>query len=360
MAFDLVRNAPVEVTPVTSRDGRGKPVVHARIEVAGKYVHDFSRHSRVSKHLELMDPKDLSDRLSGGSYFFIDGDLVDFRDGAYTGFVHTDESIQKFVDLIGYQRRGDLALHRRRRATADDDTANESVMLRNVWSKNEVSISQFVQGADFSTELSFVWNPFVKTIDSSFDLVRTICTNGMVGVTSFLNTKVPLLNRWEEHLDIASRQIQNKVSSTLETRVLSMVNERASVGDCLLLSKHAFDRLEAPRVMTGEDRDRLVRMLAAVSPEMNLSNVYNRRVFTNKALAKQLPSHLSNYDVWNIATELRTHTLPCAKSSDAGLDRFANGVLFDGSNAIQSASRFSGPRASVFSSPENAFWGVAN
>lgn len=361
MSFELVRDADVTVTAISSRNTRNNAVVQAEIVVNDKYQHRFPVSSRVSKHLELMEPEALAKRLSGGTFMFIDETLVDFRDGGYNGFVHTDQTISKFVDMFGYQRRGDLALHRRRRGSVDDDIANDSIALRKVWDKSEISIPGFAQGADFTTELSYAWNPFVKTVNSSFDLVRVICTNGMVGVTSFLNTKVPLFNRWEEHLDIACRQIQNKVSDTMKYRVPSMVGERASVGDCLLLSQHALARLEAPNAIPYEERERLLRLIAAVSPEQHLNGVYQERVFTNKALARQLPSHLTAYDAWNIATEMRTHTHPCSKSSDAGLDRFANGILFlDDNNVLSSARRYNAPRESVFSSPEAAFWGVAN
>lgn len=363
--FTLLRNANVQVTPVTTGSGKSR-TVQAEIEIDGKYVHRFPAKSRVSKHLEVMDAKELSGRLTGGTYFFIkdgkDEFMVDFRDGAYSGFVHTDESIGKFVDILGFQHKSALPLHRARRgATVDEENLGADIVLRKVWSNGEIQVPGYQQGGDFNSQLSFVWNPFVKTINSSFDLVRLICTNGMVGLTNFLNTKVPLMNRWEEHLDIASRQIQNKVGSIVVERVQAMANDAASVGECLLLEQHAFDRLYAPAAKTPDERERLLALLSAVSPKTHLSGVYKDDVFTNKSLAAQLPAHLSHFDVWNIATELRTHTGASAKSSDTALDRFANGVMFDDeSNFVASASRLSAAPTSAFSDPERAFFGVMN
>jgi hypothetical protein len=357
--FNLIRGANVEVKAVSVQSGKQR-ATEAEIIVDGKFSHRFPSKSRVSKHLDIMEPKDLAERLSGGSYFFVnDGKedrLVDFRDGGYNGFVHSDESVAKFMDIIGVQQRTALPMHRNRRGSNDDNT---QLVLRKVWSNNDIVVPGYQDGGDFKSQLSFVWNPFVKTINSSFDLVRLICTNGMVGMTNFLNTKVPLFNRWEEHLDIASRQIQNKVSGIVVDRVQAMTGERASVGECLLLEQHAFDRLYSPAVKTQEERQRLLALMAALSPAAHLSGVYRNEVFTNKALAAQLPAHLSHFDVWNIATELRSHTNSSAKSSDNALDKFANEVMFeDTANVTASASRFAAPKASSFSDPERAFFGV--
>lgn len=358
MTFELIRNAQVEVTPIITGTGKSR-AVQAEVTINDKYQHRFPASSRVSKHLDVMEADDLAERLSGGSYFFVDAglgeQLVDFRDGQYNGFVHPDESIAKFMEVIGFQARAALPGHRTRRGHNEDGT---QVVLRKVWSKDEISVPGFQHGGEFHSQLSFVWNPFVKTINSSFDLIRLICTNGMVGLTSFLNTKVPLLNRWEEHLDIASRQIQNKVNGIVVDRVQAMRAEQASVGECLLLEQHAYDRLYAPGAKTEDERARLLALMSAVSPSAHLGGVYQGSVFTNKSLAAQLPAHLTHFDVWNIATELRSHTSQSKKSSDNALDRFANGIMFDADEySVAGANQLGAVRTASFSDPERAFFG---
>lgn len=354
--FTLIRDAKVEVksilTPRTTAP-------QAEIIVNDKYVHRFPAKSRVSKHLAMMQPKDLADRLTGGSFFFVDRQgedkLVDFRDGSYNGFIHADATVSQFMDLLGFQDFDQLPMHRTRRGHTEEGT---HIALRKVWSDQEIVVPGYKAGNEFSTALSFVWNPYVKTINSTFDLVRLICTNGMVGLTPFLNTKIPLFNRWEEHLDIASRQIQNKINGMIIDRVQTMGSERTSVGQCLLLEQHAYDRLYSPAVKTSEERSRLLTLMAALSPSTHLKSTYQPEVFANKQLAAQLPAHLTNLDVWNIATEMRSHTSGSAKSSDHALDRFANGVLFEESdNMIASGGRYTAPRRSSFSDPERAFFG---
>ena len=352
--FHLLRGADVRVTQVV--DDKKKNV--AEIIVNDKFHHRFAATSRVSKHLDIMTPAELQNRLTGGSYFFIGDTLQDFRDGSYNGFVHTDETVSKFMDVLGYQHR-DLMRFQHTRKNGDNDPASSNIVLRKSWSKNEISVPGYAQGADFTSELSFVWNPFVKTINSMFDLVREICDNGMVGMTSFLNTKVPLVNRFDEHLDIASRQIQNKVSAVMKDRMQTMAADRASVGDCLLIQQHVRDRLYSPVDRTAEENNRLACLLAAVSPMNHLNTIYQDGVFQDKNLASQLPAHLSCFDVFNIATEVRSHTAPCGSSSDAALDKFSNKLLFDREdNYVASASRATASRLSPFSGPEQAFFGV--
>lgn len=352
--FNLIRNAHVDVKKVIQHEG-GHRRVFADVTVNGEHNHRFPHTSRISKHLDLMDESDLAKRLTGGSFFFIEDELVDFRDGQYNGFVHEDAAVGVFMDILGYQRKAELPFAHIRK----DDADTSKIVLRKVWNDAEIQVPGYQQGGEFKSQLSFVWNPYVKTINSAFDLVRLICTNGMVGVTSFLNTKVPLFNRWEEHLDIAARQIQNKVNHVVINRMQAMSMERASVADCQLLEQHAFDRLYAGGEKDEGERERLFSIMAAVNPRNHLSDVYQPAVFDSRDMGAQLPAHLSTFDAFNIATELRSHTAQTRKSSDHGLDKFANGLLFDREdNYIASGSRYTTKAMASFADVERAFYSV--
>ena len=352
--FNLIRNAHVDVKKVIQHEG-GHRRVFADVTVNGEHNHRFPHTSRISKHLDLMDESDLAKRLTGGSFFFIEDELVDFRDGQYNGFVHEDAAVGVFMDILGYQRKAELPFAHIRK----DDADTSKIVLRKVWNDAEIQVPGYQQGGDFKSQLSFVWNPYVKTINSAFDLVRLICTNGTVGVTSFLNTKVPLFNRWEEHLDIAARQIQNKVNHVVINRMQSMSTERASVADCQLLEQHAFDRLYAGGEKDEGERERLFSIMAAVNPRNHLSDVYQPAVFDSRDMGAQLPAHLSTFDAFNIATELRSHTAQTRKSSDFALDKFSNQILFDREdNFVASGSRYTTKATASFASPERAFYGV--
>jgi hypothetical protein len=356
--FTLLRNANVEVHHHIAERGKNVAVITVADNKGERFQHRFPASSRVSKHLDVMTAKDLQERMTGGMYFFIGDQMVDFRDGMYDGFVHSDETIKVFMKLLGYQMRIDLPLHRSSARKRQDGEGNDDILLRSVWSNGEITVPGYQKGADFNSQLSFMWNPFTKTLNSSFDLIRLICSNGMVGVASFLNTKVPLFNRWEDHLDIASTQIQNKVNSIVTSRIDIMARKNASVGDCLLLQEHVHDRLHSKGSLVDGDRERLLRLMAAVSPSVHLSDRYRDTVFSDRNLAYQLPAHLTQFDAFNIATEVRTHTQPTPKSSDNALDKFANGMLFDDQRSFALvASRMGAVKTAAFSDPERAFYG---
>jgi hypothetical protein len=346
--YELARAADVKVT----KNFNAKGAVVASIVVNDTYTHEFAASSRVSKHLEMMEPEFLQDRLSGGQFFFVENQLVDFRDNTYHGFTHTDSSIDSMAEVLGYSRVADLPLHTARKHRGDE------ILLRKSWSDYAIIVPGYADGGNFNSELSFTWNPFEKMINSNFDLVRLICANGMVGMTSLLSSKVPLINRWNEHLDIAARQIQNKVNTIVVERVKKITTEHASVGDCLLLEQHIIARLESDDNVDSAERDRLFNMLGVVAPQAHLSSIYKDNVFADKNLASQLPAHISLFDAYNTATELRTHTNENAKSSNSGLDRIANQIMFDREDSfVASAVRYTAPKMSSWTSPEEAFIG---
>jgi hypothetical protein len=342
--FELVRNANVEISQVKNKNGN-----HIAIAtIDGRYQHRFPASSRVSKHLELMTADDLSQRLSGGHYFFVEDDLVNFRDSSYgDGFVHDDNTIEQFVNHLGIHEI---------ESRSHDITAPRLWSTKKQWSESTIDVPGYKQGTTFDARLSFEWDPFVKTINSSFELVRLICSNGMVGLTPILNAKVPLMNRWEEHLTISSIQIQNKIESLVTARVHEMIKQRASVSTCLLLQNHADERLKSDAIRDNNERRRLLNLRHIADSRIHLGNVYRDRLFEDKNLASQMPSHLSMFDVYNITTEMRTHTNACSKSSDFALDRMANTLLFSEDTNF-SVGVLSASHTSAFADPSQAFFG---
>jgi len=337
------RNAKVEVT--ASTNSKNHPV--ARIKVDGELTHQFPSTSRISKALEVMTPVQLQERLDGGQYFFINGILFDFRDGAYGGFVHNDEGIESLKDVIGIRGRDDSRI-----AHNDQGTAK----LSKVWSTKKIQVPGMDDGGAFDSRLTFSWNPFIETIRSNFDIVRLICLNGMTGLTSLFSAKIPLVNRWEEHLDIANKQIQNKLYSMLGERFENMSIERATLADCLRLETHARNRLDDFETVQAV-REKLRNIAKIVSPDLHLNKYYKGNAFQDRRLAAQLPSHLTMFDAYNIATEIASHTSQTSNSSDHALDKFANELVFDRNDRRMHAARFGGPSQASFSDPDTAFFG---
>ncbi len=347
MNYELLRDAHVSVR--ATRNEKNFPVAVATIN--GTHEHRFDATSRVSKSLDLMTPDDLAERLSGGQYFMVDDQLVDFRDGHYNGFIHTDQSIDKLVETLGINPAAELS------TKVHNNLISGDFVLGNKWSDHGITVPGYHDGGEFRSELHFGWNPFVQTVNSAFMLWRLICTNGMRGLTSFLNTKIPLINRWEEHLEIANRQIQNRVEGMVSNRLSSMGTERATVAETLLVAQHAQTRLNKDQVRDESVRRRLRNIADIAHPMAHLGGVYKSNVFADKRLAAQMPAHLTTFDVYNMATELRTHTHASDGSSDHALDKFANSIVFDRKDLTQHASRYSLPQQSSFSDPDAAFFG---
>lgn len=356
MNFEMVRNADVEVEQTFN--SKNYPV--ANITIGGVRTHRFSASSRISKQLDIMTPEDLSKRLSHGNYFFAGGELIDFRDGHYRGYVHTDTSIDKMIEVIGYtggeEDTGGTQINRMRNEM--DKNTGSKVVLQKVWSDHEIEVPLYAEGGQFNSQLSYKWNPFMKDIHSAFHLVRLICSNGMSSLTSFLNTKIPLVNRWEEHLEIASRQIQNKVSSKVIARLAEMGGERATIAECQLIVQHADARLKSDSIDRAT-RERLKHVALIASPLLHLGGVYKTNVFSDRRLGAQLPSHMSTFDIYNMATEINSHSRETSSSSTTALDMLANALVFDREDLTKHASRYGQPALSSFSNPDAAFFGVA-
>jgi len=340
---DLRSDASVIVTASTDRRNH----TTAKIIVDDEFEHRFPASSRVSKALELMTPVQMEERLNGGDYFFVNGALFDFRDGAYNGFVHSESNIEALKEVIGIR----FGRGKSRHQTNDQGAAR----LSKVWSEEEIQVPGMDSGGTFDSRLTFGWNPFVETIRSSFDIVRLICDNGMTGLTSLFSAKIPLLNRWEEHLDIADKQIQNKLYSMLSERFQNMSNERATLADCLRLQDHATERLDL--YQNSGVLSKLKNILKVVTPDVHLKDQYKQAAFKDRRLAAQLPAHITMFDAYNIATEIASHSKQSDKSSDRALDRFANEMVFDRNDKRQFAARFGGPTVSSFSDPDTAFFG---
>lgn len=352
MDHRLIRNAHVEVTPRMTPKGL---IAHTIINNDIEY--DFGHDSRVSKALTVMSPRDLSDRLTGGHYFFVEKDLVDFRAGNYNGFVQSDDSIANLIDVLGIERTSEFGRVSR---TIKGNTLSSKYVLATKWSTDGLQVPGYAEGGDFNSQLLFTWNPFMKNVNTFFQLVRLICDNGMVGLATFLNRKIPLVNRWEEHLDIANRQIQNKVQAVAIKRLEQMGTERATVGELQQIHSHAASRHDR-MLKSGQSAleiERLARILQITDPRRHLAGVYRSSVFEDKRMSDQMPAHLTTFDAYNIATELRSHTREFDKSTNLALDRFSNRIVFDRKNLIGVSSRVGLPAVSSFSDPNAAFFGV--
>lgn len=348
MNYELVRNANVAVS--TTFDDNDHPV--ANIVINDQFQHEFEAKSRVSRALEIMTPEDLSNRLTGGHFFMVEDKLYDFRMNSYQGFVHKDESVAKLADIIGINELSGSGIR------IHENTVSREIALGSKWSNHGITVPGYNDGGEFESELHFGWSPFVKTVNSAFMIYRLVCTNGMRGLRNFMNTKIPLVNRWEEHLEVANRQIQNKVNAIVTDRYAQMGKERATVAECNLLTDHAKKRVDDVLSNTDPLRlERLKNIIQIADARRHLGKHYKDNVFNNSDLAAQHAAHLTTFDVYNMATELRSHTDETDRSTNRAMDKLANDLVFERNDLTQHISRLTGPKLCTFSSPDQAFFG---
>lgn len=360
--YELIRDASnVKVVMTEAMDSKNIPHPVATVMV-GDYVHQFDRNSRISKALDSMSTAELEQRLKGGHFFFVNDKLVDFRDGHYDGFVHSEDNINSLMEHIGVRAQTKSDRFGNRSTT----TAGSGIILSNRWNQQQIHVDGYQEGGDFTSNLHYDWNPFHQYVRGVFELVRLICSNGMIGSSDIFNARIPLVNRWDEHLEIASRQIQNKVNDSVSKRLYQMGNERASVAELQLIANHAENRMLEMKIgdfgsvdYFEEVRTTLRNINSIANPEIHLINQYKETAFDDKNLTAQLAGHLSLFDAWNLVTELFSHTQEVNNSSNAGLQKMANSLVFDGAkrNARLNRTGVTAPIMSSFSDPEVAFFG---
>ena len=314
--FTIIRNADVQVQHLQQS---GKDV--ARIIVGDKFQHTFKHDNAVSQSL-VLGTQPVADQLSKGTYFFHGDNLVSYRNGNHKGFVHSDESINKLIEHIGYTTQFSKSQYH--------SNSTDAIRLQNVHSNVEMQIEQYASGGEMNSQLSFAWDPFQSHIRAVFKLVRQICSNGMVGMADFMNAKIPVINEWQQHMEIANKQIQNKITSMVNSRMQIMAENRASVRDCQRIVEACHKRLNDVEVFQDPlEIDRIRKICLVADPAIHLKDHYGNRVLEDKRLGEQAASHLTEFTAWNMLTELASHTRQTSHNSNTALHKHANELLID-------------------------------
>lgn len=291
---------------------KGRPSV---LLTTDNVTHEFAPGTAIADQLQFTTPEQLQQRLQGARLFIKDGELLDYRYADYNGIIHSQSNIESMIKHIG----------------VESNQRNVHGTLCS--SRKEIGMSflrdRLGESGDFNLQVNFAWSPFMTNLTSTMDLIRLICTNGMRATSELLQAKVPVMNRWEEHLAIASKQVENRAQGMFEARFKEMINQRASLSTVNEIRSHAEQRLKGDNVgfdqkaiLTGiMDLTDVVRWSkGTITPEM-LESV-------SSAHAPTMPTHLSQYTAWNMITELDSHIPAVDGSSSLALTRMANRAVF--------------------------------
>lgn len=331
MSFEIVRNARIEAASIFPE---GAKTPQLKILINGSHEHVFNSRSAESKLLEFMTEDDVSALLSGGTFVVIDGLLADYRKSDYTGFIHDERGVANLIEHVGatidrpgrFSRSvaGSSALFNRHRR----NTLSKALALGGNHHEFAISAEEFGMGGDFKAQLRYVWNPFNAAVSSIVEVERLICSNGMVGMAPLINSEVPIINNFEEHLAIASVQIEHKFRRVMVDRLNEMGQRRANLYDLTYIARAARSRMDNQN-LTQDMIERLQQINQIANPRMHLDGYYPADIFRNDDKLKILDGHLSEFDAWNLLTEMDSHTHDNGEYGSDRIQRKINALVFD-------------------------------
>lgn len=286
----------------------------------------LNRRHPIAIASSLTTPEDAAASLVGGHFTFVEKDgtttLKEYRDSTYKGFIQS----QDFLDRFG-----------------TDDTLQSRGF-------EQFDLPEFGLGGDFNLTTGFTWSAFSPNLQTQVAVMRLICSNGMIARNTLFEREVPIINLFDHHLDIAARQVIDVARRHITSRLERMGREHAMVREVDLVKTH-IDK----RIKQEPNNARLRGLSNAIEVYGDVSEYYTQRAI-NEGITSALPSTISRFDLWNIATELNSHTHELIESTSSSLDRIATGLLFpkkdvEGVIAARTAK-------TTFGSPERAFFGL--
>lgn len=319
----VIENAKVDVK--LEVDQKNNFIV--KIIVNDKYFHTFNHKTRESRMITEMDLSVFSKLMNGGTYIFTDeGTLIDYRNSAYKGFMHSEYAIQKLSEKIGCNIQSENNRFGRRPIGEVFNQFREErgIFLGGLSEPFYFDIASLGEGGNFKNRIVYKWNPFEANISTTIEVERLICSNGMVGISPLVTKKVPIINDWERHLEIVSLQIQPNVSALLQDRFIKMSDTHASVANVIEARGMLFDRSQLKAVESSQQLSELIKM---TDVESRLKGIYSDVVFRGQG-GRAAASDITQFDLFNILTEACSHTAG-TDSSNERIQKFLNKMTFD-------------------------------
>lgn len=306
------------------RTGRNKGDIE--LVVNDVSVHLNRRHP-ISIISSLTSTENAVDEIMGGHFLFKENNdgsykLAEYRDSSYKGFMHDESTIQL------YGSNNDLLQHL---------TTNFSV--------EELGI-----GGEFNITAGFDWSVFSKNITTQLSLERLICSNGLKVRNKMFEREVPIINLHEKHLNIAAQQMIHIGQQKFKKRFKEMAREHASVREVHLIHSHVNRRLNNE----NQHDARLIKMNQALTQYGDITQYYTAAAIES-GLVSALNSPISRFDLYNIATEMNTHTEQTVESTNIAVDRIVTNLLFP--KEVEGCVTDMSQAKSTFGSPEQAFFG---
>lgn len=341
MEIKLIFSDKIELKLNMTRDNK----YSINCVINDKFYHVFDNKSKMVKLLSSFTIEELQARYTNAPFIFAktssfnEWELVDYRDNLYKGFVQSENNMQKFVDYIGFSKEGQ---HTRREANRVADlfakhrTNRQGFDFSGDPHKIDFHINGVNEGGQFAAQQRFSWSPFEQTISSQVEVIRLVCSNGMVAMSPLLRNQIPIVNNIVEHLNIAKMQIADNLSVLLQERLEQLVRSTATVSQALFVNRHADLRVKDP--LNKQHQQRLYSISYVSNPYLHIpKDTYNHQVYVDMNLANIAPSHLTKFDVWNMLTEMDTYTAETSDSTSFVLQKMINTLMFDQTDALNAS-----------------------
>lgn len=273
--------------------------------IAGTAVHDSVRWSGINR---------VQDRFMNSTLFCESGEILDYRTSDYKGIIHTDDTIENLIRYVGTTRNGQL--------------------LRSENNPIEVELAKQLIGAggDFNVNVNFSWSPFMYHLKSLVSTLRIICQNGGTILHELLANQVPVINDWERHLNIANKVLANRTVELMDNRFNDMFHTPADMWSLNRVRAHAEARMDETQTLNGAECLRAIMDLTDITKYSDVDQSAVDSLSNN--YASRCRSHLSQYSLFNLATEMASHTNPADGSSENGIKALYNRILFDEQDLI--------------------------
>lgn len=332
--ISLIRKAtPVlELVEGSTADTRGVMLTLDNVE------HFFDGKTSVYENTRMFGLDKVQQRFMDSTLLIgEDDELLDYRLGGYNGIVHSDQTIESFIKHLGTKV-----------ARVDG-----MLMMSSQSSPIDVKSAEHILGAGGhgSIHVDFGWSPFMTDLRSLVRHIRLICENGAKLSHTLLQNNVRVVNDWERHIDIARTVLSNRTETLLDKRLEQMFHTAAPMSLVDRVRQHAEIRLDNPELIASQRL--MLRSLMDVTDVVTHGNGVIEQTHMDNLESRfksRCPSHVPMYSLFNLATEMNTHTPSVGGSSTLAMDRLIGEIMFNDQEMVVGRSKLS----PAFSDPEAA------
>lgn len=329
-----------------------------------EYRHDFDGRSGMYRKFINEETAVLEKSFINAPFVFItsgfgDYKLIDFRDNRYKGHIHTEDVLNRLGDVLGVTTK-DKSSGTLRRGWDRSIKDKYGFILGSESTKLEFDVNGQENNA-FAATVSFPFDPFSANVGCFIGVERLICLNGMATSSPLFNYKIPILSNVEDNLRVAISQLSPTIQHDMKRYIEKLQHERASIAETQRTNCFVIKRIDTA-IQSIEELKRLT-ILKDITDVQKHCTQYEKEIFEGFN-ASVFPSHLTRFDLWNVLTEMDSHTKETPESSHSMVQKYINTLVFNSTSSnygggersgfINSKSKFNASHLQAFFGSDSA------